>query len=190
MHVLADLPTELLAVLIFLVRVVDVSIGTLRTISVVQGRLALSVALGFCEVLIWITAISQVISGASQNPWLIFAYAGGFATGNAVGIVLERTLALGSVVVRMICPQVGPQIAGALRNQGHRVTTFTGEGRDGPVQLVYTTCLRRRLPQVLETALRIDPAVVYTVEPVHKSSAGVHDPLPYPTGWRAVFKQK
>jgi len=68
----------------FGIRIVNVSIGTLRTITVVQGRLKLSVVLGFFEVLIWITALSQVLVGASTNPVLILAYAGGFAGGNAV----------------------------------------------------------------------------------------------------------
>jgi uncharacterized protein YebE (UPF0316 family) len=190
MNVLTDLPPWGLAILIFAIRIVDVSIGTLRTISVVQGRLALSVVLGFFEVTIWIAALSQVLIGASTQPLLILAYAGGFAGGNAVGILLERTLALGAVVVRIISTQAGSEIAEALRQVGQRVTTFHGQGRDGPVVLVYVTCRRRDLARLLEIARSVDPNIFYAVEPVERWAQGLPQPLPQATGWRAVFKKK
>jgi uncharacterized protein YebE (UPF0316 family) len=186
----ATLPVSLLALLIFAVRIVDVSIGTLRTISVVQGRLALSVVLGFFEVLIWIAALSQVIVGVSHSPFLIFAYAGGFATGNAVGIMIEQRLALGAVVVRFISPKVGLEITAALRESGYRATTFEGAGRDGPVTLIYATCERSKLYDLLQVARTIEPHVFYTVEPVQQQSEGLARALPHPTGWRAIFKKK
>jgi uncharacterized protein YebE (UPF0316 family) len=190
MNVLQNLPPWQLALVIFVIRVVDVSLGTLRTISVVQGRLLLSVALGFVEVLIWITALSQVIMGVSKNPILMVAYAGGFAMGNAAGIALERFLALGAVVVRMVSARSGPAIAADLRQGGYRVTTFQGEGRDGAVTLIYATCPRRRLRNVLDRARRTEPHIFYTVEPVQQHRRTPVDVLPHPTGWRDVVKQK
>ena len=87
-----DLPAWALAGTIFLLRIIDVSLGTMRTITVVNGRLRLSVALGFFEVLVWVTAVSQVILRLRDHPILVLAYAAGFAAGNAVGILLERKL--------------------------------------------------------------------------------------------------
>ena len=91
-----------LAVLIFCLRITDVSLGTIRTIAVVNGRMRLSVLLGFFEVLVWITGISQLIFRLQEHPLLVVAYAGGFAAGNAVGIAVERKVALGHCVIRMI----------------------------------------------------------------------------------------
>jgi uncharacterized protein YebE (UPF0316 family) len=190
MTLLQNLPPSQLAMLIFAIRVVDVSLGTLRTISVVQGRLLLSVVLGFVEVLIWIVALSQVIIGVSENPLLMVAYAGGFATGNASGIALERLLALGTVVVRMVSARNGARIANELRQGGHRVTTFQGEGRDGDVTLVYVTCRRRQLRSLLDRARAIEPSIFYTVEPVQQYRRPSMEVLPHPTGWRDVIKQK
>lgn len=190
MELITGLPAWLIALLIFTIRIFDVSIGTLRTISVVQGRLMLSVVLGFFEVLIWITALSQVIIGVSDSPSLMLAYAGGFAAGNAVGIAIDRRLALGSVVVRIISAAVGLEIAEALREAGHRVTTFNGEGREGRVTLIYARCRRRDLSRLLRLARRIEPNLFYTVEPIQEQSERLADALPHPTGWRAVFKMK
>jgi uncharacterized protein YebE (UPF0316 family) len=190
MNFLQNLPPWQLAILIFSIRVVDVSFGTLRTISVVQGRLLLSVVLGFFEVLIWILALSQVIMGVSKNPILMVAYAGGFAVGNASGIALERMLALGTVVVRMVSARCGAKIADNLRRGGQRVTTFQGEGRDGQVTLVYITCRRRQLRAVLDQARAIEPSIFYTVEPVQQHRRIPMEVFPHTTGWRDVLKQK
>ncbi|PQO46929.1 DUF2179 domain-containing protein [Blastopirellula marina] len=190
MNFLADQPFWVVALFIFCTRILDVSIGTLRTISVVQGRQGLSVCLGFFEVLIWTIAISQVITGIGENPLYLFAYAGGFATGNAVGIRLERFLALGNVVVRMISPHEGLKVAKALREAGQRVTSFTGEGRDGPVLLLYMNCRRSRLKRLLKIAIENDPSLFYTVEPVQSHNEDLNVPLPHRTGWRAFLKMK
>ena len=190
MGFLTHLPAWALAALIFSIRIVDVSIGTLRTISVVQGRLKLSVLLGFFEVLIWITALSQVIVRVSTNPILVVAYAGGFATGNAVGIALERGLALGAAVIRIISAAAGPEIARQLRQRGQRVTTFEGEGRDGPVTMIYAICRRRELSKILEIARAADANLFFSIEPVQQWRDAFPNPLPHATGWRASFKKK
>ena len=190
MPLLTALPTWAIAFLIFLMRIADVSFGTLRTISVVQGRIRLSVLLGFFEVLIWVVGVSQVMSGFDENPILAVAYAGGFAAGNGVGISIEKRLALGSVVVRIISPNHGDRIAQTLRVQGYRLTTFMGEGRNGPVTLLFVTCRRREAPRIIQTAQGQDPALFYTIETLRERSVELLTPLPHATGWRALLKKK
>ena len=192
MEFLNTLPVWLLALCIFGFRIADVTLGTLRTISVVEGRVPLSVALGFFEVLIWMTAVSQVITGLGQSGLLLVSYAGGFAAGNAVGILLERRIALGTVVVRLISSRAGRAIANSLRGNGWRLTTFRGEGRDGPVTLLYLTCPRRELNGILERAREVDPHVFWAVESVRDQGRDplVADPMPHLAGWRAAFKMR
>jgi uncharacterized protein YebE (UPF0316 family) len=179
------------ALAVYCLRICDVSLGTLRTIAVVQGKMALSVGLGFFEVLIWIAGVSSVMAGIGKYPALAVAYAAGFATGNGVGILLERAIALGSVALTIISPARGTGIADRLRADGQRLTTLSGEGRDGPVTLIYTTCPRRGLRKVLDAARQVDPRMFYTVEPLRewRLDAG-RRPLPHATGWRSVLKMK
>jgi len=179
----------LAAALIFALRIVDVSLGTIRTISLIHGRIATAVALGFFEVLIWIAVVSQVITGVGKNPVLLVAYAAGFAAGNGVGIVIERRLAIGVQLLQMISQKAGDEIAVAIRGQGQAVTVFTGEGRDGPVRMLLTTCQRRKVPGLIAEARRIDPDVFYVVEPVSDLRRNVRLAT-RPTGWRSVGKQK
>lgn len=191
MGLFSGMPVWAMALTIFLLRVADVSMGTMRTIAVVQGKLKVSVALGFFEVLVWVCGASQVMLCVREYPIVAVAYAAGFATGNGAGILLERTIAMGSVALTIISPSAGPAIAGQLRAEGQRLTTFSGEGRDGPVTMIYTTCPRRGLRRLLESARRLDPRLFYTVEPLREwrlDSGG--SPLHQSTGWRGVFQRK
>ncbi|MGB6001136.1 MAG: DUF5698 domain-containing protein, partial [Thermoanaerobaculia bacterium] len=85
MEWIATIPVWLLCILIFVLRICDVTLGTVRTVSIVKGYLTLAVVLGFFEVMIWILAVSQVISRINESIFLAIAFAGGFAAGNAVG---------------------------------------------------------------------------------------------------------
>ncbi len=193
MEALATIPVWLLAPLVFIFRVMDVTLGTVRTVSIVKGRLKLSVVLGFFEVMIWITAVAQVIQRLDEAWYLSIAYAAGFAAGNGVGILVERRLALGTSVVRILSNRHGAVIADALRTQGHAVTTFSGHGPGGRVTLVYAVGPRRCCREMIETARRIDPDAPYIAEPAHESSFVAALPIrraTNPTGWRAVFKKK
>jgi uncharacterized protein YebE (UPF0316 family) len=193
MEWIATIPIWLLCILIFALRICDVTLGTVRTLSIVKGYLSLAVALGFFEVMIWILAVSQVISRINESFFLALFFAGGFAAGNAVGILVERRLAMGTAVVRIISNTHGSEIARTIRDDGHDVAVFGGEGPDGPVSLVYAVTPRRQATKMLQLARSIDPALLYVSEPAHESFRGASlrlRPVPHATGWRAVFKKK
>jgi len=123
--------------LIFAARIIDVSIGTVRTIATVQGRTAVSFCLAIVEITIWVTVAGTVINQIREQPvWVVF-YAFGYATGNVVGILVERKLAFGMVILRVITRHAGQAIADALRAKGQPVTIFMGEGVRGPVAELY-----------------------------------------------------
>jgi uncharacterized protein YebE (UPF0316 family) len=182
-------PVWLVAGFIFVLRVIDVSLGTIRTVSVVGGHIRLAVLLGVVEVSVWVLAISQVVQRVSTHPWLVLAYAGGFGTGSAVGILLERRLAIGTCIVRMISRQDPGNLEAALRPLVTGLTSFTGTAEDGARTLLYASCRRRDLPRLLARARAVDPALFYVVERFSQIGGGL-EVLPHQTGWRALFKMK
>lgn len=173
--------------LIVLARVADVSLGTMRTIMVVQGRRTLALVLGFFEILIWISVVSSVVTRIHE-PQYAAAYALGFALGNYVGMTIEQKLAMGRQVVRFITRQ-GPELAVALRNAGLIVTQFDGYGRDGPVQELFVESERRSTPRIIAQARTTDPKCYYTVDDVRMTSS-VLAQANQPTGWRSILKKK
>lgn len=190
MDILSTLHPVAAALLIFFLRIIDVSLGTLRTISVVQGRIKLSVLLGFFETFIWLTAVAQALLGVEKNPFLIVAYCAGFAAGNAVGIQIERKIAMGIVVIRMFSSQAGGAIASALTLAGWRPTTFQGIGAEGPNTMIFVIAPRRQTGALLETARSTDPHVYYSVDLVREYHGGATAALSTPADWRAIFRMR
>ena len=177
----------LIAILVFCLRIIDVSIGTMRTITVIRGHVAIAMGLGFVEVLIWVTAVTPVIIGVREHPYLAAAFAGGFASGNAVGITLERKLALGTVVVRLISKRPGSAVQAQIADLVSGVAMFDGHGSDGDRTLVYASCARRNVPELLARVRADEPDLFYVVE---RFSQTGNAPLPHPTGWRSIPKKK
>ncbi len=180
----------LIGLLIFCARIVDVSIGTMRTIVTVQGRTRLAFALGFIEVTLWVTIISAIVKQIHTAPVLAVFYGLGFATGNVVGIALERKLALGHLALRAFTRKAGSALAAKLRAAGQVVTTFEGEGRGGPVTELLVVCRRKDIKWILDLIKADDPDAFYIIEQAREVS---HLQMPVyeePTGWRAVLKRK
>lgn len=190
MNWLDGLPVWGLGLAIFCLRIIDVSIGTVRTIAVVQGRTRLSVVLGFFEVLIWMVAVSKVFEHAASEPFVLVCYAGGFATGNAVGIFLERQLALGAVILRLVTHISVDEMKEVLRHRSMRLMTFPGQDGNTAVTLLYAVCKRRDVPELIAMARAHDPDIYFAVDTIKESSVLLARPSPSATGWRAVKKFK
>lgn len=146
-----------------------------------------SVLLGFFEVLVWVIAVSQVILRIGEHPLLVVSYAAGFASGNAVGIALEKTLALGQCVVRIITNQ-GEAVADVVRSRGQVLGTFRSEIQGDAKLLLFVLLPRRELSALLRRSREIDSQLFWIVERFSETSHLA--PLPHATGWRGVFKKK
>jgi len=169
-----SVPPILLGVIIFALRIVDVSLGTIRTISVIQGRARTAVVLGFFEVLVWITVVAQVVVRIDTEPWLAPFYAAGYAAGVGVGMMIERRLSAGRYLVRIITHTRAMEIAQAIGDRGRVVGTFPGATPVGTATLIFVSALGRRVPEVLAAARAADPSLLYTVEMALGWSENVH----------------
>lgn len=149
--------------LIFVLRIIDVSLGTVRMILIIRNRRAWATIIGFVEVTIWVVAVSQVISNM-DSIWKILAYSGGFAVGTLAGMWLEDRLALGDVAVYVISRDNGADIAQQVRAAHYGATELPAFGRTGPVGLLSIVTSRRRLRQLLELIKQADANAFVTVQ--------------------------
>jgi len=156
--------------LIILARIGDVSLGTMRTVAVVGGHRTLAWLFGFFEVAIWVFVVSAVVTQISATPVYGLAYAFGAATGSYVGVTLQRWLPFGSQVIRVFTRR-GPELCEELRDSGFGVTAFEGEGRAGPVSMLFVRVRRTLSPQVVKLARTIDPKCFYTVDDIRLASS-------------------
>jgi uncharacterized protein YebE (UPF0316 family) len=157
--------------LIFLLRVLDMTLDTLRVLFVMRGRKGIAWVLGFFQALIFVVAISTVLRDL-DNLFNILGYAAGFATGNVVGIFLEGRLAIGHIQLSIVSPRLGAAIAERLRQDGYAVTEVPARGRDGMVALLNCSVLRRNVAKVHNIVNELDPDAFITAEDVRPVRRG------------------
>ncbi len=149
--------------IIFSLRLADQSLGTMRSLLVAKNKPIYAALIGLVESAIWIVAISQVIKDI-DDPFLIGAYASGFAAGTILGSYIERLVGLGNIVVRVFSPADSPSVAEKLRENGHGVTVIDGQGKDGPIKIYWCVISRRRLRSVLKMIEEISPKAYITTD--------------------------
>lgn len=155
----------LAALLIFSLRLVDVSLGTVRIVLLTRGIQWQAGLVGFFQALTWVIAAGQVINNL-DDPVRIVAFAAGFAGGTVLGVAVERWLAVGTTILRVVAPVDSPQVAAALREEGFKVTVLNGEGRDGDVRLTFTVIPRRMSKTAVGVIRGINPDAFVVLEDV------------------------
>ncbi len=137
--------------LIFCARILDVSIGTLRILFLVRGRRGIAAALGFAEVMIYLTALGYVLGGGREMSLLqMVVYCAGFSTGNFVGSFLEERLMNAYVVLEIIMDKTPETkiMVEKIRSDGYGATVVYGKGRDGIRSIIKVICRRSDIPVV------------------------------------------
>jgi uncharacterized protein YebE (UPF0316 family) len=166
----AAIPPYFVTFVIFTLRVTDMTLDTLRVLFVIRGRKPLAWILGFFQSSLWVIAITTVL-GNLDNLWNIVGYAGGFATGNVVGMLIEERLAIGHSHMRIISSRRGTAIAEAVRKAGYAATEFAGRGKDGTVAVISCSVARRDINSLKSQVYKIDSEAFITVEeirPLHR----------------------
>lgn len=161
----------ILPLLIFLSRVGDVTIGTIRIIFVSKGKKYLAPILGFFEVFIWILAISRIMQNL-DNYINYFAYAGGFAAGNYVGMLLEEKIAMGVLIVRVITQKPADMLIERLTSLGYGITSVDARGSKQDVNIIYTIIHRKEMRRVVDIIKHYNPKAFYSVEDVRYVNEG------------------
>ena len=162
-----------LPLLIFLARIVDVALGTMRIIFVMRGLKTLVALLGFLEVFLWIVVISQIMRHGN-SLWHYAAYAAGFATGNMVGMMIEERLAFGMQTVRIITAQPVAPLMARLREHGFGATLIPASGsKEERVTILFSTVRREHTPDLVRMIQETHPRAFVSVEDVRSVQAGV-----------------
>lgn len=151
------------ALLIMVMRIGDVSIGTIRTILVVQGRKYLAGLAGMFEVLIWVFAIRYIFQNL-EDVINLFGYAIGFGLGNIIGITIEQKIGLGFAQLNIISKTASKKITETLRNQKLGVTALPAQGVSGDLELLMIIVPRKKQKEIIKLIEAIDAEAFITVQ--------------------------
>jgi len=165
----------IIPLLIFCARIADVSIGTIRLIFISRGLKYLAPIVGFFEILIWLLAIGQIMKNLS-NPACYIAYAGGFAMGNFVGMLIAEKLSLGLALIRVVTKKDAAELVGYLKSSDYGVTSVDGHGTAGQVKVVFTIVPRREVQSVANLIKKFNPQAFYSIEEVGFVERGIFPP--------------
>ncbi len=158
---LANQSIWIVAGFIFLSRVLNMALDTVRMLTVVRGMRTITWILGVLQTMLFILAIGTVLNDLN-NPIKIIAYSFGFATGNVIGMNIEKKLAFGFVNMTIISSLRGQELAEKLRSQGHAVTEIPARGKDGSVEILECSLQRKFATEIQKTVLECDPSAFIT----------------------------
>ncbi len=162
----------ILPIIVFFARICDVTLGTIRIIFVSRGLKKYAPFLGFCEVLIWIVVIGQLVQHLTSVTAYI-GYAAGFASGNFIGMWLEDRLALGTYMLRIMIQGESEPLVNAIHEAGFGVTQVDAMGSQGPVKIIYTAVKRKNVEQVMSIIHSFNPLAFITIEEIRTSEKGI-----------------
>lgn len=175
-----------LPLMIFFARIMDVTMGTLRIVFISQGRKILAPIIGFCEIIIWLLAMGQIFSNLTNFIYYL-AYAGGFAMGNYIGLIIEGKISLGYVSLQLIIKDEPEKLINIFKDQGQSITTMTAEGSNGLVKIVLLVIKRKNLPKILELIRSNNPKAFISIEQVKSVSGGN---FPISKRWDLIRRKK
>lgn len=175
-HAVLDMDVYIWVVLpclIFLGRIMDVSLGTIRIIFIARNLKYIAPVIGFFEVMIWLLAVRQIMQGDHINIACFVAYSAGFASGTYVGMYLENLLSIGKVLIRVITRNDSKDLVNCLKSSGFGLTCVVGEGTMGPVNLIFSVVERHDIPRIIRIIEQFSPHAFYTIEDVRFVSENV-----------------
>jgi uncharacterized protein YebE (UPF0316 family) len=158
--------------LIFLARITDQSIGTIRLIFLSKGFRRLAPFIGFFESLIWLLAIREILNHL-DNYMCFIAYAGGFATGNYIGMLLEEKISIGTVIVRVIPRRETSQLLNYLTENNYGFTVVDAQGSKGDVKIIFCVIKRKDLEHFISLIKTYNPNAFYSIEDVRTVNEGI-----------------
>ncbi len=172
-----------LPLLIFMARITDVTIGTIRIVMISKGAKKWAPFLGFVEIFIWLLAMTKIFQ--NLDNWICyFAYAGGFATGNYIGLIIEEKLAVGIVKIQIITRNNADKLIENLKEAGYGITHHAAQGSNDFVSIIYSIIKRHEIGKVEKIIKATNPQAFYSIEDVKTVSHQVYPIKPASRRWR------
>lgn len=162
-------------ILIFLSRILDVGLGTVRVVVVNKGLRVLASVIGFFEISVWLIAVRQILTSMDNPVWFL-AYAAGFAAGTYVGVVITDRLSLGKVLVRIMTKKNPRALIADLKENNFGVTVTKTEEKYSKGQLILSVIESKKLPVLVKIIHKHNPRAFFSVEEIKKASGGYFAP--------------
>ena len=158
---------------IFVAKLVEVSLSTLRNVLINRGEKVRGALIGFFEVLLWIIVVSNVLDTITEDPLKVIIYCLAFSCGNYLGVIIENKLAIGTACIQAVVgEETKDELSAALREKGFGVTIIQGQGMESTVDVLMIYLKRKCVEEAIEEIRRYSPSSMITVNDVRQLRNG------------------
>ena len=127
----------LMCIKIFFARLIDVSLGTFRTINTVKGRDLIAALIGIVEITVWFLIVKEALNTENNSLWIVFSYAMGFAVGTYIGGKISKVFIKSNLEVQVILSNTDDEVVNKIRENGYGVTSIEVKGTKNKKYMLY-----------------------------------------------------
>ncbi|MFA9423877.1 MAG: DUF2179 domain-containing protein [Sedimentibacter sp.] len=174
MELLFNLSGPALYITIFIAKIIEVTISTVRLVLINKGERVKGALLAFVEIMIWLIVVSSVLNNITQDPIKMFVYAIAFSLGNYIGVTIESKIAVGLASIQVVVFEAnGEEMANVLRDKGFGVTIIGGRGKNDSLKsLLFIQLKRKRIPEAVNLIKQTNSAAFITVNDIKSIMGG------------------
>lgn len=155
----------LLCVLIFIVRIIDTSLATIRTILVIRNKIIISTIIAFFEILIWFLIVKEAITTTNNSILIAISYSLGFAIGIFLGILITDKVITSVVSVNVVINKNRKEIFKTLSENNFAFSVSKIKGRDliKSKDMLFIVTTNKKLNKLKKTITDIDETAFIVV---------------------------
>lgn len=153
----------LLYFIIFISKIIENALSTLRMIVVSNGKKKLGAFLNGLIAIVWILVTGVVIIDINKDILKIVFFCLGSTVGSYLGSLIEEKIALGSnMILAIIKSKYINPIENILNNKDYYTTFIDSKNKD--VSLLIIMVKRKKVNQILKTIKMIDENAIVIAE--------------------------
>lgn len=146
----------LMCVKIFFARLIDVSLGTFRTINTVKGRDLAASLIGIVEITVWFLVVKEALNTDNNSIWIVFSYALGFSVGTYIGGKISKIFIKSNLEVQVVLSNKNDKIVEKIREEGYGVTVIEVKGNNDSKYMLYIQIRNNSLEKLKNIVRKLD----------------------------------
>ena len=148
--------TFFMCIKIFCARLIDVSLGTFRTINTVRGRDLVAALIGLVEITVWFLIVKEALNTDNNSVWIVIAYALGFSVGTYMGGKISKRFIKSNLEVQVILSSRDNNIVNKIREEGYGVTAIEVTGTKSEKYMLYIQIRNQSLEHLKDIIRKLD----------------------------------
>ena len=155
--------TLLLCLKIFFARLIDVSLGTVRTINTVKGKNFIAALIGIVEITVWFLVVKEALNTDNGSIWITISYALGFSVGTYIGGIISKKFIKSNLEVQIILSSKDENIIKKIREVGYAVTTIDVKGVEDEKYMLYIQIKDNNLDDLKKLIRKLDSKAFFVI---------------------------